>query len=49
MLSGCRFAPRCGLAAESCHAPVPLTPLGDERAARCVFASRILTTGEYAS
>jgi oligopeptide/dipeptide ABC transporter ATP-binding protein len=49
MLPGCRFAPRCALAAEACHVPVALNRLGDDRAARCVFASRILATGEYAS
>jgi peptide/nickel transport system ATP-binding protein len=49
MLPGCRYAPRCVLAVERCKAPVPLTMLGADRAARCVFAKRIVTTGEYAS
>ncbi|WP_198412380.1 ABC transporter ATP-binding protein [Nocardioides mangrovicus] len=36
-LPGCRFAPRCPLAAAECTAaPVPVVELGDQRAARCV-------------
>ncbi|WP_433228097.1 dipeptide/oligopeptide/nickel ABC transporter permease/ATP-binding protein [Micromonospora sp. CA-248260] len=35
--TGCRFAPRCPLATESCrHAPVPLDRLGPAHAVRCV-------------
>lgn len=37
-MPGCRFAPRCPFAAEACVAgPVPLTDLGEGRAARCVL------------
>ncbi|CAM3557140.1 ABC transporter ATP-binding protein [Nocardioides zeicaulis] len=35
-MPGCRFAPRCRFAAEACTVgPVPLTDLGEGRAARC--------------
>ena len=37
-MPGCRFAPRCRYASSQCVAePVPLTDLGEGRAARCVL------------
>ncbi len=34
--AGCRFLPRCPHAVAECHAPVPMRPSGDGRAARCL-------------
>jgi oligopeptide/dipeptide ABC transporter ATP-binding protein len=34
---GCRFLPRCKLAHATCHNTVPMHPLPDGRAARCVL------------
>ena len=34
-LPGCRFAPRCPLAADACAAPQPLRPVGDGWVSRC--------------
>lgn len=42
-LPGCRFAPRCRWATETCTAgPVPLEDLGGGRAARCVRVDDVL-------
>jgi oligopeptide/dipeptide ABC transporter ATP-binding protein len=35
---GCRFLPRCPLAREACHKPVPVYAFGEGRTSRCVLA-----------
>jgi oligopeptide/dipeptide ABC transporter ATP-binding protein len=36
--AGCRFHPRCSFVREDCTVePIPLTQIGDERAARCLY------------
>jgi peptide/nickel transport system permease protein len=40
---GCRFAPRCSLAADDCRAAeIPLTELADGRSTRCVRYSDLV-------
>ncbi len=41
-LPGCRFAPRCGLAAAACRTETPvLRPVGSDQASRCLFAEAV--------
>jgi peptide/nickel transport system permease protein len=40
---GCHFEPRCALATDACASkPIPLTPLPDDRASRCIRTEQLL-------
>ncbi|MEZ0070739.1 peptide/nickel transport system ATP-binding protein [Planotetraspora sp. GP83] len=45
-ITGCRFAERCAFAAVACReGEIPLTPVADGRAVRCVRASEVALAG----
>jgi oligopeptide/dipeptide ABC transporter ATP-binding protein len=45
--AGCRFAPRCSYATASCAAdPVPIEPVEDGRASRCLHTAMVLAGKE---
>jgi oligopeptide/dipeptide ABC transporter ATP-binding protein len=46
--AGCRFRPRCELAAEACHAPQQLEALAEDHLVRCVRAREVLASPELA-